>query len=73
MTTITVKVPERARVEIKVYSIMGQLVGTVYSGMLEEGSHAFEYTLPSSAQEGVYVYTLESHGVKLIRKMNVMR
>jgi hypothetical protein len=72
-TNIIVRMPETERVDINVYSLLGQKVSNIFSGNLEEGTHTFTYTIPATLPEGVYVYTLEANGVKLIKKMNVIR
>lgn len=65
-TTIPVVVPRIASVSLRVYSILGELVQTVYAGTLPIGRHAFQWDGVSDGgspvSAGVYLIQLTADG-----------
>ena len=71
-TTIRFTLPERMRVSLRVYNLLGQKVGTVADGMFDAGSHDLLFSA-SSLPSGVYLYQLEAGGSVLTRRMTLMK
>jgi len=76
-TKIKFYLPNREWVQLDIFNINGQLVKTLYSGILPEGMHSFKWNGTSNrdiaVSSGVYLYVLRySHG-SLTKKMILMR
>ncbi len=77
-TAIPVSLPVRSNVELKIYTILGQEVKTLHSGLLEAGRHVFLWdgknSLGNAVATGVYISRLiTDSGVQLGRKMLLLR
>lgn len=73
ITTIEFAVEKTGIANLRVYDILGQSVGALYSGIAAEG---FVYRIPFEAQwvaSGIYFSVLESGGKRIARKMIVAR
>jgi hypothetical protein len=71
-TTIRYELPQRGRVELAVYNVLGQRIATLAEGRKEAGRHEATFAarnLPS----GVYVVRLSSEGTTRTQKMTVVR
>ena len=68
---IPFSVPEQATVTLNVMSASGQLL---YSTQLEAeaGINSYELNV-SDLSAGIYYYTMEYKGQRMVRKMNVVR
>jgi hypothetical protein len=71
-TVINYTLPERSFVSLKVYDILGREIKTIVSRIEEAGSYRV-YFDGSDLPSGVYIYSLETGGVKLSRKMLLMK
>jgi len=58
-TTFKIDCPEKAYIELKIYSVTGQLVDIIYSGMVNAGTWHFTWQ-PGKLPTGVYLARLES-------------
>jgi hypothetical protein len=71
-TVINYTLPERSFVSLKVYDILGREIKTIVSRIEEAGSYRINFD-GSDLPSGVYIYSLETGGVKLSRKMLLMK
>lgn len=80
-TTIQFEVPSFAanapRVELKIYNMLGQLVRTLVAAQFPAGSHRVAWDGRDQAGRamaaGVYVYSLTANGIRMNRKMALIR
>jgi len=61
-----------SQVNLVVYSSMGRLVQTVFSGSLQSGTHQFAVDM-SNFSSGVYYYQLTTPSFKTTKKMTLMK
>jgi tetratricopeptide (TPR) repeat protein len=72
-TDIVFRIPEAARVSIKVYNVLGALMATPYDEQVESGEHKFTFT-PKNFSEGIYYYSLEvNNEQKDMKKMILLK
>jgi hypothetical protein len=71
-TQISYSVPQKDRVTLKVFNVLGMEVATLFSGIQDAGKHAvtFDATKVSS---GVYFYRLQAGSVSITKKMLFMK
>ena len=77
-TTISVTIPWTSRVALRVYTVLGELVRTLYIGSLSEGRHWFEWDGTSdqgrTVAAGVYFMQLSNEGgQRFIQKMVLLK
>jgi hypothetical protein len=77
-TIITIMIPERCDISLKIFTILGQEITTLYKGPIEPGRHYFTWKAISSeghyVPSGVYIYSLTtSQGYHFARKMVLIR
>lgn len=76
-TTIQFQLPSDARVSLKVYNVLGQLVREIYSGELRAGTHHFIWDGRDNdgrgAATGVYFAAVNALGQQKVRKMLLLR
>ena len=71
-TRITYSLPERAKVRLDIYNVLGQRVQTVVNAPRPAGTH--EVTIKTgSLSSGVYFYRLEAGDHRETRKMTVVK
>ena len=72
-TTIKIAIPESGAVKLTVFNILGQPVKTLYDGQISAGTHSFQWDGTGDAGQsvttGIYFYTLEAAGQRLVKKM----
>jgi hypothetical protein len=71
-TTIRYDVPERARVHLAIYNVLGQLVLTLADGQLEAGAHRATFDARRLAT-GVYIYRMTAGSFTAVRKMLLLK
>ena len=71
-TLIRFTVAQSARVILNVYSIKGELVRTLVDGNLEPGAYNVDF-LSDDLPSGTYIYTLETGGHSLTKRMTLAR
>jgi len=71
-TTVTVALPKRAPLKLKVYDILGREVMTLANGAFQAGSHRFSFDGKGLAS-GVYFVRATSNGISDVRKIVLMR
>ncbi|MBL8005807.1 MAG: T9SS type A sorting domain-containing protein [Candidatus Kapabacteria bacterium] len=58
---------------IRMYTMQGTFVGTIYEGMIQEGA-TYRFPLPSSSiSNGVYLIVLENNGITQTKQFVVMK
>jgi hypothetical protein len=68
--TMTLTLPAAGRVEVSAFDVLGRRVGTVHSGPLPAGRHAFEWAAPAA---GVYVVRAAGAGGVATARVAVVR
>jgi len=71
-TTIRFTLPERMRVSLRVFNLLGQQVATVAEGVHDAGSHDLLFRA-TSLPSGIYLYQLEAGGTVQTRRMTLMK
>ena len=72
VTRIAFSLPESGHAELKIYSLTGELVATVYAGEMNAGRHVLSWDAGGYAS-GVYLYRLSAGNKVLTRKMVLLR
>ena len=76
-TTISFSIPMDQNVTLSVYDITGRLVNTLISSGLTAGYHDVTWDgrdmYGSNVSAGLYIYTLQTEGITLNRKMMLMK
>lgn len=71
-TRIDYALPEAAVVQLKVYSLTGNLVKTLVNERVEAGYHSIEFNA-SELPSGVYFYQLSGGGRQIVKKMMLLK
>ena len=71
-TTISYDLPERARVKLSVYNILGQEVATLVDGEQEPGRYGVKFDA-SGLPSGIYFYRLEAGKFVDVKKMILIK
>lgn len=71
-TTIKFEIPEFSKVSIGIYDILGKEIVTLLNDFKEPGSYKVNFSA-ENISSGVYFYTLESVGVRLVKKLIVLK
>jgi len=71
-TTIRFDVPKASNVKLQVYDITGQLVTTLVDEYLEAGVYERVFD-GSRLASGIYISVLQAEGVKVVRKMQLIK
>jgi hypothetical protein len=66
-TIISFSLPERSRISLKVYDILGRVVNVITDGILNAGNYKFNFDAKKLAS-GVYIYSLSSDKGNMISK-----
>lgn len=71
-TNITFQLSEASKVEISVYSILGQKVATIINGSYPLGSHTVQWNAQNLAS-GVYIYRMQAGSFIQTRKLILLK
>ncbi|MEI7906899.1 MAG: T9SS type A sorting domain-containing protein, partial [Bacteroidota bacterium] len=71
-TTIQYSLPVSAHVTLEVYDLLGRKVATIVDAKQMPGSYDYHWT-PAFSASGVYVCRLSADGVRLQKKMILIR
>jgi len=72
-TQIEFTVPSDGMTVVKVYNVIGQEVATLFSGMAKAGEY-YRFSFGGNQYaSGIYYYTLESNGQRMVKKMLLMK
>ena len=76
-TTISFSIPSEGHVQVNVYDITGRLITSLVDANLREGYHDVIWNgtdmFGSNVSAGLYIYSLQTEGVSLTRKMVLMK
>jgi hypothetical protein len=70
-TTISFKLKVRARISIKIYNILGQVVRDLANTPYSAGQHSLNFNA-AGLTSGIYFYKIKCNGFEKIRKMVLM-
>jgi photosystem II stability/assembly factor-like uncharacterized protein len=71
-TVISFSLPERSRISLKVYDILGRVVNVLVDGVLNSGIHKINFDGKKLAS-GIYIYSLASEGKMISKKMVLIK
>ncbi len=71
-TFIKFYLPEKEKIKLDIYNSNGQLVNTLFYGVLEQGYHNIKFNALNMSS-GIYFYTLTSSKYKLTKKMLLLK
>ncbi len=71
-TTIEFELQNSGFVTLNVYNILGQKIITLLSGEMSNGPHKVNF-VATSLPSGIYYYSLESGGERIVRRMILMK
>ncbi len=71
-TNITYSIGSAGIVQLKVYNVMGQLVGTLVNELKQVGRHDVQWNAIDGAS-GVYYYRLEANNTVITKKMTLIK
>jgi hypothetical protein len=77
-TTITIQLPEKSDINLKVFNLLGQEIMEVYNGALEAGRHFYIWNGVNSTGQilpsGVYIYVMTTNtGIRFAKKMILIK
>ncbi len=76
-TIIQFDLPERADVTINIYDIKGSYITTVYSGVLQNGTHKVKWNGKNSqgkkVSSGIYFYQFKTGKMNIVKKMQLLK
>ena len=72
VTRVSYYLPERMRVRLAVYDVSGRLVDVLVEGVRDAGEHGIDWSAGGIAS-GIYFYTLEAGGMRLTKKMVLLK
>jgi len=71
-TTISFSTPQRARLSLKVFDILGREVATLANGQMEAGMHQVSFDA-SKLSSGVYFYRLQAGSFVSVKKLVLLK
>lgn len=71
-TTITFTLPQRERVRLEIFNLLGERVATLLDEVRAAGVHSVAWQ-PQSLPSGTYLYRLETKSYSLTRKLVLLR
>jgi Secretion system C-terminal sorting domain len=72
-TTLEFSVPNDGLTTVKIYNILGQELITAFSGEVKAGQYQHATFDGSKFSSGVYFYTIENNGQRIVKKMLMMK
>jgi len=71
-TQINFTLPESGDVSLTVYNLLGQRVAVLQNGVLQSGTHSFEFNA-GNLSSGMYFYRLQTDNFSSVRKMTLIK
>lgn len=75
-TTISFSIAKKSSVKLTVFNMLGEQVAILVNEVIEAGSYSVNFNASSAAGEltsGIYIYTLETNGMKSSKKMMLVK
>ena len=72
VTKISYKIQKEGTVSLKVYNLVGQVVGTLVNEKQNAGTYEVEFDA-SDLTSGVYLYKLQINGFSSVKRMTVIK
>lgn len=72
VTTIAFTIPTNANVTLRVTDVTGRLVATLVDGRMNAGNHEIQFD-GSNLASGIYIYSLQTNGMRQIRRMLLLK
>lgn len=72
-TEIRFELPERQKITLTIYDILGRKVTTLINESLPAGHHRVSWQAPVNIASGIYVYELNGNSERLRRKMILLK
>ena len=72
-TTVEFTVPTDGMTTVKIYNILGQEVVTAFRGDVKAGQYQHATFDGSKLSSGVYFYSIENNGQRMVKKMLMMK
>ena len=71
-TTVTIDLPWRNHIHLRLYDVLGRERMNLHDGMLEAGRHSFPVNL-GMLPEGVYFYELTARNIRVMQKLYIVK
>lgn len=71
-TNISYALPQRSKVTLKVYDMLGREVATLFSGTKVQGQHSLKFDA-STLSSGIYLYRLTTDFGSITKKMTLLK
>ncbi len=71
-TNIKFTIAKQGDYQLVVYNLLGEKVAVLMSGSLEQGSHEVMFNA-SNLASGIYIYSLQGEGLKITKKMVLLK
>ncbi len=71
-TNIKFTIAKQGNYKLVVYNLLGEKVATLVNGTINKGSHEIMFNA-SRLSSGIYVYSLQGEGLKITKKMVLMK
>lgn len=72
LTNIEYSIPEKSKIKLAVYNVIGKEVAVLVDGIREAGSYRVKFDA-HNLSSGIYMYRLEANNVILSRKMIIIK
>ena len=71
-TTITLSLERNSAVHLDLINTTGRIIGKIYSGQLNKGTHRINYNLNKKFSAGHYFIRLYNHGQTQVKKVTIL-
>ncbi len=76
-TSIKFSLPTSGYTQLKIYDVLGNEIKTLINGELEKGLHSFTWDATNNKNQkvvsGIYIYKLQSNGLRISKKMTLLK
>jgi hypothetical protein len=71
-TRLKLAIPEKAKVKLTVYNLLGQKVATIFDGMMNAGNHELTFNA-KNLSSGIYFYKIRANDYTDVKKMTILK
>lgn len=71
-TNINIAVPSAGNVNLSVYNLLGEKVREIFNGFIEAGNYSYSFD-GKDLTAGIYIFTLQSGNISLVKKMQLIK